>query len=98
MYTYIVVIYVHIANKSNIKSKMSLLRCIYLTTADESDDDDELSTGAAVAITFGVTFIITIVVIALISVVITSLYYKCRYELKFKEKVKVDDDKNVNTK
>ena len=93
MYTYIVVIYVHIANKSNIKSKMSLLRCIYLTTADESDD--ELSTGAAVAITFGVTFIITLVVTALITCIITSLYYKYRYELK--EKVKVDDDKNVNT-
>ena len=42
-----------------------------------------------------VTFIITLVVTALISVIITSMYYKCRYELK--EKVKIDDDKNVNT-
>ena len=74
---------------------MSLLRCIYLTTADEIDDD-ELSTGVAVAISVVVTFIITLVVTALISVIITSLYYKYWYELK--EKVKVDDDKNVNTK
>ena len=43
-----------------------------------------------------VTFIITLVVTALISVIITSLYYKYRYELK--EKGKVDNDKNINTK
>ena len=67
---------------------------LYLTTADDSHD--EVSTGAVVAITFVVTFIITLVVTALISVIITGLYYKYRYELK--EKVKVDDDKNVNTK
>ena len=42
------------------------------------------------------TFIITLVVTALIIYIITSLYYKYRYELK--EKVKVDDDKKVNTK
>ena len=42
-----------------------------------------------------VTFIITLVVTALISVIITNLYYKYRYDLK--EKVKVDDDKNINT-
>ena len=46
-----------------------------LSTVDDKSDD-ELSTGAAVAITFGVTFIITLVVTALISVIITSLYYK----------------------
>ena len=67
--------------------------CI-LTTAAESDD--ELSTGAVVAISIVVTFIITLVVTALITYIITSLYYKYRYELK--EKLKVDDDKNVNTK
>ena len=67
--------------------------CI-LTTAAESDD--ELSTGVVVAISVVVTFIITLVVTALITYIITSLYYKYRYELK--EKVKVDDDKNVNTK
>ena len=67
---------------------------VFNYTADESHD--EVSTGAVVAITFGVTFIITLVVTALISVIITSLYYKNRYELK--EKVKVDDDKNINTK
>ena len=58
------------------------------TAVDESDD--ELSTGAAVAITFVVTFITTLVVTALISVFMTILYYKYRYELK--EKVTVDDD------
>ena len=67
---------------------------MYLATADESDD--ELSTGAVVAISIVVTFIITLVVTALITYIITSLCYKYRYELK--EKVKVDDDKNVNTK
>ena len=49
-----------------------------------------------VPISIVVTFIITLVVTALISVIITSLYYKHRYELK--KKVKVDGDKNVNTK
>ena len=67
------------------------------TCVSKSDDDDDaLSTGVVVAISIVVTFIITLVVTALISIIITSLYYKCRYELK--EKVKVDDDKNVNTK
>ena len=54
-------------------NKMS--KCmLFLTKADESDD--ELSTGAAVAISIVVTFIIILVVTALISVIITSLYYK----------------------
>ena len=61
---------------------------------DESDD--ELSTGAVVTISIVVTFIITLVVTALITYIITSMYYNYRYELK--EKVKVDDDKNVNIK
>ena len=61
---------------------------------DESDD--ELSTGAVVTISIVVIFIITLVVTALITYIITSMYYNYRYELK--EKVKVDDDKNGNTK
>ena len=65
-----------------------------LTTADESHD--EVSTGAVVAITFVITFLITLVVTTLITYIIISLYYKYQYELK--EKVKVHDDKNVNTK
>ena len=64
-----------------------------LGTCVSKSDDDEVS---AVSISVVVTFIITLVVTALITYIITSLYYKCRYELK--EKVKVDDDKNVNTK
>ena len=47
---------------------------LFLTTADESDD--EFSTGAVVAISIVVTFIITLVVTALITYIITSLYYK----------------------
>ena len=46
----------------------------HITAVDKSDD--ELSTGAAIAITFVITFIITLVVAVLISVFITSLYYK----------------------
>ena len=38
--------------------------------------DDELSTGAAVAISIVVTFIITLVITALITYIITSMYYK----------------------
>ena len=60
----------------------------YYTAADESDD--ELSIGAAIAITFTATFIITLVVTALISIFFTSLYYKHSYKLK--EKVTVYDD------
>ena len=43
-----------------------------------------------------VTFIITLVVTALISIIITSMYYNYQYGLK--EKIKVDNDKNFNTK
>ena len=67
-----------------------------ILTAVDNESDDELCTGAAVAISIVVTFIITLVVTALITYIITSLYYKYWYELK--EKVKVDDDKNVSTK
>ena len=62
-------------------------------TANELDDD-ELSTGAAVAISIVVTFIITLVVTALITLIITSLYYKHRYELK--EKDKADYTRHTN--
>ena len=47
---------------------------LFLTTADESDD--ELSTGAVVAISIVVTFIITLVVTALITYIITSHLFK----------------------
>ena len=57
-----------------------------------SQSDDELSTGAVIAISIVVTFIITLVVTALISVIIISLYYKYWYVLK--KKVKMDDDKS----
>jgi len=49
-------------------------------TGNCGSSDDDLSTGAAVAISIVVTFIITLVVTALISVTITSLYYKYQYE------------------
>ena len=48
-----------------------------------------------VGITIAVTFIITLIITALISYIITGMYYKYWYELK--KKVKLDDDKNVNT-
>ena len=47
---------------------------------ESSDDDDDLSTGAAVAISIVVTFIITLVVTAAMTYIITSLYYKYQYE------------------
>ena len=83
----------------NISFIASLFKyCFYWldTVNNDESDDDELSTIAIIGITFAVTFIITLVVTALISVIITRMYYNYRYELK--EKVKVDDDKNVNTK
>ena len=49
---------------------------IQTSSTVNNESDDELSTGAAVAITFVVTFIITLVVTALITYIITSLYYK----------------------
>ena len=68
-----------------------LIHDVYFTAVN-NESDDELSTGAIIAITFVVTFIITFVVTALICIIIINLYYKYRYGLK--EKVKVDDDKN----
>ena len=55
---------------------------------------DELSTGAAVAITFVITFIITLVVTALISVFMTILYYK---HLSIKSAVNGEGDSHVLT-
>ena len=49
---------------------------VLTTVAVDDESDDELSTGAVVAISIVVTFIVTLVVTALISVIITSLYYK----------------------
>ena len=48
--------------------------------SNESSDDDDLSTGAAVAITLVVTSIITLAVTAVMTYMITSLYYKYQYE------------------
>ena len=45
-------------------------------TCNNNESDDELSTGAAVAISIVVTFIITLVVTALITYIITGMYYK----------------------
>ena len=59
---------------------------------DESGD--ELSTGAAVVITFVVTFIITLVITALITYIITSLYYK---HLSIKSAVNGEGDSHVST-
>ena len=41
-----------------------------------TSSDDELSTGAVVAISIVVTFIITLVVTVLITYIITKMYYK----------------------
>ena len=41
-----------------------------------SSDDDDLSTGAVVAISVVVTFIITLAVTTLISVIITRMFYE----------------------
>ena len=58
----------------NLRISKSVFNYVY-TGNDESDDDDELSTGVAVAISTVVTFIITLVVTALITLIIISLYY-----------------------
>ena len=62
----------------------------------DCESDDELSTGAVVAISIVVTFIITLVVTALITYIITSMYYKHRHELK-RDKAELVDVKNVVT-
>ena len=62
----------------------------------DCESDDELSTGAVVAISIVVTFIITLVVTALITYIITSMYYKYQYELK-QDKAELVDIKKVKT-
>ena len=47
-----------------------------ISPAVHDDSDDELSTGAVIAISIVVTFIITLVVTALISSIVASMYYK----------------------
>ena len=55
---------------------------MYHTGDCESSDNDDHSTGAAVAIGILVTFIIALVVTTLISVIITRICYKYWYEVK----------------
>ncbi|XP_065915205.1 uncharacterized protein [Dysidea avara] len=55
-----------------------------------SDEDDDLSTGAVVAITLVVTFIITLVVTAVMTYIITRMYYKRQPE-------RTNNNKNVGT-
>ena len=63
----------------------------------DCESDDELSTGAVVAISIVVTFIITLVVTALITYIITSMYYKYQHELKQDNKTELVDVKKVKT-
>ena len=53
---------------------------MYHTGDCGSSDDDDLSTGAVVAISIVVTFIITLVVTAVMTYVITRMYYKRQLE------------------
>ena len=62
----------------------------------DCESDDELSTGAVVAISIVVTFIITLVVTALITYIITSMYYKYKYEMK-QDKTELVDIKKIKT-
>jgi len=62
------------------------MSCIFCLTTD----NDESSSGVAIAVSTVVTFIITIVVIAPIICIIASLYYKRKNKLK--EKIMEDDD------
>jgi len=60
-------------------------------TGDGGSDDD-LSTGAAVAISIVITFIITLVVTAVVTYIITTMYYKCQP----KKIVSKHNDKNIS--
>ena len=53
---------------------------MYYTGDCGSSDDDDLSTGAVVAITLVVTFIITLFITAVMTYVITRMYYKRQLE------------------
>ena len=66
------------------------------STAD-NESDDELSTGAAVAITFTVTFIITLVVTAVTSILITSLYYKHSIDHRRESEINQESDQHALT-
>ena len=66
---------------------------MYHTGDCGSSDDDDLSTGAAVAISIVVTFIITLVVTTLISVIITRMYDKRQLE----KIVRTNNNKNSGT-
>ena len=62
----------------------------YTGDCGSSDEDDDLSTGAVVAITLVVTFIITLVVTAVMTYIITRMYYKRQPE-------RTNNNKNVGT-
>jgi len=61
-------------------------------TGDCGSDNDDLSTGAVVAISVVVTFIITLVVTAVVTYIITTMYYKCQP----KKIVSKNNDKNIS--
>jgi len=61
-------------------------------TGDCGSDDDDLSTGAAVAISVVVTFIITLVVSVVVTYIITRMYYKRQP----KKIVNRNNDKNIS--
>ena len=70
----------------------------YVTfTGVESSDDDDLSTGAAVAISVVVTFVITLVVTSLVIVIITSLYFKLWYERRRNKDIRPPIDREAST-
>ena len=58
--------------------------------SNEANDNDGLSTAAAVAITAVVTFFMTLVT-TLISVIITNLYFRYRYEKRSKHSRSLGD-------
>jgi len=61
-------------------------------TGDGGSDDDDLSTGAAVAISIVITFIITLVVTVVVTYIITRMYYKRQP----KKIVSKNNDKNIS--
>ena len=71
---------------------------IQTSSTVDNESDDELSTGAAVAITFIVTFIITLVVTAVTSILITSLYYKHSIDNRRESEINQEGDQHALTK
>jgi len=59
-----------------------LYKCVTFTghVSDESNEDNDLSTGSAVAISVVATFIITLVITAVMTYIITRMHYKYWYE------------------